>query len=77
MGDLSELGRTILLLGAILVVVGLVLTFAGRIPLLGRLPGDIVIERGSLTCAVPIATSILLSLLLTLILNVLARLGNR
>jgi len=36
-----------------------------------------VIERGNLTCAVPIATSILLSLLLTLILNVLARLGNR
>ncbi|HEY3111750.1 MAG TPA: DUF2905 family protein [Chloroflexota bacterium] len=77
MGDLSDLGRTILLLGAILVVVGLLLTLAGRIPLLGRLPGDIVIERGNLTCAVPIATSILLSLLLTLILNVLARLGNR
>ena len=66
-----------LVLGAILVAAGLVLTFAGRIPLLGRLPGDIVVERGSLTCAVPIATSILLSLLLTLILNVLARLGNR
>jgi hypothetical protein len=76
-GDLSDLGRTILLLGVILIVVGLLLTLAGRIPLLGRLPGDIVIERGNLTCAVPIATSILLSLLLTLILNVLARLGNR
>ena len=77
MADLSDLGRTILLLGAILVVVGLLLTFAGRVPLLGRLPGDLVIERENLTCAVPIATSILLSLLLTLILNVLARLGNR
>ena len=77
MGDLSDLGRTLLLLGAILVAVGLLLTLAWRIPPLGRLPGDIVIERGNLTCAVPIATSILLSLLLTLILNVLARLGNR
>jgi hypothetical protein len=76
-GDLSDLGRAILLLGGLLVVVGLVLTFAGRVPLLGRLPGDVVIERGGLTCAVPIATSILLSLLLTLVLNVLARLGNR
>ena len=77
MADLSDLGRTILLVGALLVVVGLALTLAGRIPFLGRLPGDVVIERGSLTCAIPIATSILLSLLLTLILNVLARLGNR
>jgi hypothetical protein len=76
-GDLSDLGRTLLLLGAVLVAVGLLLTLAGRIPLLGRLPGDVVIERGGLTCAVPIATSILLSLLLTLILNLLARLGSR
>jgi hypothetical protein len=75
--DLSSAGRTILLLGAILVVVGLLLTLVGRIPLLGRLPGDVVIQRENLTCAVPIATSILISLLLTLILNVVARLGNR
>ena len=77
MGDLSDIGRTILVLGAILVAVGLVLSLAGRIPLLGRLPGDIVIQRENLTCAVPIATSIVISLLLTLILNLLARLGNR
>jgi Protein of unknown function (DUF2905) len=76
-GDVSDLGRTILLLGAILVVVGLVLTLVGRVPFLGRLPGDIVVQRENLTCAVPIATSILISLLLTLILNLLARLGNR
>ena len=77
MGDLAEVGRTLLLVGALLVAVGLLLTLAGRIPLLGRLPGDIVVERGNLTCAVPIATSILISLLLTLVLNVLARLGSR
>jgi hypothetical protein len=76
-GDLSDLGRTLLLLGAVLVAVGLLLTLAGRVPMLGRLPGDLVIERGGLSCAIPIATSILLSLLLTIVLNVLARLGNR
>ena len=77
MGDVSDFGRTILLLGAVLVVVGLLLTLLGRVPFLGRLPGDIVIQRENLTCAVPIATSILLSLLLTLVLNLLARLGSR
>ena len=41
-------------------------------------PNDsVVIQRDNLTCAVPIATSIVLSLLLTIVLNVLARLGNR
>jgi Protein of unknown function (DUF2905) len=76
-GDLSDLGRTVLLLGASLVIVGLLLTLLGRLPFLGRLPGDFVVQRENLTCAVPIATSILISLLLTLILNLLARLGNR
>ena len=64
-------------LGGVLVAIGLVMMFAGRIPFLGRLPGDIVVQREGLTCAIPIATSIVLSLLLTLVLNILARLGNR
>ncbi len=74
---MSEIGRMLVLFGLLIVIAGLVMLFAGRIPFIGRLPGDIVIQRGGLTCAVPIVTSILLSLLLTLILNVLARLGNR
>jgi hypothetical protein len=74
---MSELGRTVVVLGGVLVVIGLVMMFAGRIPFLGRLPGDIVVQREGLTCAIPIATSIVLSLLLTLVLNILARLGNR
>jgi hypothetical protein len=72
-----ELGRPLLVLGAVLILIGLAFTFSDRIPFLGRLPGDIVIQREGLTCAVPIATSILLSLLLTVVLNVIARLGNR
>jgi hypothetical protein len=76
-GDLSDVGRLVLVVGGLLVVVGLALTFAGRIPSLGRLPGDIVIQREGLSCAIPIATSIVLSLLLTLVLNVLARFGSR
>lgn len=77
MPELPELGRTLVVLGAIVLVVGLVLMFADRIPLLGRLPGDFVIRREGLTCAVPIATSIVLSILLTIVLNVLSRISNR
>jgi len=64
----------LLVLGAVLIGVGLVLTFAGRIPFLGRLPGDVHIERDGFSCLFPIATSLLLSLILTIVLNVVARL---
>ncbi len=69
----GDLGRLFIILGAVLLVVGVVLLFADRIPWLGRLPGDIVLRRKGFTLYVPIATSILLSLLLTLVFRVLRR----
>jgi hypothetical protein len=77
MPELHELGRGLILIGLVVVLLGVGLTFADRLPMLGRLPGDFVIRRDGLTCAVPIATSIVISLLLTILLNVLARLGHR
>jgi hypothetical protein len=44
---------------------------------LGRLPGDIRIEREGFSCYFPIATMLVLSLLLTLLLNVIVRFLNR
>jgi len=67
MSGLSELGRVVLVTGVVLVVVGLLLQFAGRIPWLGRLPGDIAIERGNFRFYFPIVTCLLVSLLLTLL----------
>jgi hypothetical protein len=65
---MSELGRFLIIIGAILVVVGLVLLLSPKIPWLGRLPGDIVIKRENFTFYFPLATSILISVILTLIL---------
>ena len=61
----SEIGKMLIFLGAILLVVGVLLTFfpTGR---LGKLPGDIVIRRENWSLYVPITTGILLSLVLTL-----------
>ena len=73
MGDLQPLGRMLLVVGLLLAAVGLALTFAGRAPWLGRLPGDIVVERRGFRLYVPLATSILLSLLLTGVLWLLRR----
>jgi hypothetical protein len=68
-----SLGRMLMLLGAVLVVVGLLLSLAPRVPWLGRLPGDIVYRRGNFTFYFPLLTSILLSLLLTLLLSLFRR----
>ena len=68
-----EMGRALLLLGAIALLAGVVLLFADRIPWLGRLPGDLVIRRGRVTVWFPIVTCIVLSVLLTLLLRLFRR----
>jgi hypothetical protein len=73
MADVSSIGRLLLVFGLILAGVGLLLLVAGRVPLLGRLPGDIVVQRGNWSIYVPLATSIILSILLTLALNLFWR----
>ena len=59
--------RTLLLLGLTLVVIGLAWPWLGKLPL-GRLPGDIVIDRPSIKLYVPITTMILVSAVLSLLL---------
>ncbi len=66
---MPQLGKMLVIMGAVLIVVGLVLWFAPKIPFLGKLPGDITIKGDHYTIYVPIVTMIILSLLLTLILN--------
>ncbi|HUK55691.1 MAG TPA: DUF2905 domain-containing protein [Nitrospiria bacterium] len=71
MPDLAALGRFLILIGAVILLVGGVLFWAGKSPgpgWLGRLPGDIYIERKHFTFYFPLATGLLLSLVLSLIL---------
>lgn len=77
MNDAGTIGRLLVGIGLLIVVIGGLLLVAGRIPFLGRLPGDIRIQRGNFTCFIPIATSILLSLLLTLAINLFLRWPRR
>jgi hypothetical protein len=61
------IGKFLILLGIIVAAVGALLLFSGKIPWIGRLPGDIMIQRRNFTFYFPLATSILFSLILTLI----------
>jgi hypothetical protein len=62
------MGKFLILLGAVLIAVGALLHFTGRIPWLGRLPGDFVIRRENFAFFFPLGTSILLSVVITLLL---------
>jgi len=70
---MADIGRTLVGLGVVLIILVLALILAGRIPFLGRLPGDIHIRWGAAEIYIPLATCLLLSLLATLILNLLVR----
>src|SRR5204863_755471 len=68
-----DIGRMLVVFGLLIALVGVVLMLVGRVPWLGRLPGDIHIQRGNWTFYFPLATSLLLSVVLTLILWILGR----
>ena len=70
---MPDLGKALIMVGAVIVVVGLALSFGPRIPFLGRLPGDIAVNRGNVHFYFPIVTSLILSVVLTLILNIVFR----
>jgi hypothetical protein len=78
MFDLTSLGKWTVIAGLVAVVVGAGVWLAGRVGLpLGRLPGDVRLERGGVTVFFPCATSIILSIVLTILLNVVLRLLRR
>jgi len=75
MDPLRELGKTLLVVGGILALVGAFFYFGGKLPLhLGRLPGDIVREGEHSSFYFPLTTCILLSVGLSLLLWLISRL---
>jgi len=70
--ELSQFGRLLVLVGAVVLFLGLLLVVADRVPLVGRLPGDITVRGDGWTLYAPLATSIVLSVVLTLVLGVVA-----
>lgn len=70
---IESLGRMLILIGVVAIVIGAVFVLFGRVPWIGRLPGDIIIRRGNFTFYFPIVTMLLLSLVLTILFNLIGR----
>jgi len=65
----AGLGKLFILLGVVFLALGAVFLLGGKMGWLGRLPGDIRIERENFSLYFPLATCLILSIVLTLILN--------
>jgi hypothetical protein len=68
------LGRLLITLGVFLVVIGVLISFGGRLPFrLGRLPGDIYVQGKNSSFYFPLVTCLLLSAVLSLVMWILRR----
>ena len=70
---LQDFGKTLIILGVVLAFAGLLLTGLGKISFLGRLPGDIFIQKKNFSFYFPITTSILISIFISLILYLISK----
>lgn len=70
---MEQIGKLLMFVGISILALGAILWLGGRLPGIGKLPGDIIIKRGNFTFYFPLATSILLSVILSVILALLRR----
>ena len=66
-------GKTLILVGILLLVLGIILSLGPKIPYVGKLPGDLYIQRGRFSFYFPLATCLVLSLVFTLVLYLFRR----
>lgn len=71
---LQDLGRVIIVIGIALVVLGSILWFFGKLPFLGKLPGDIMVQKDNFSFYAPITTMILISIFLSIVLTIISNL---
>jgi hypothetical protein len=65
---MTDMGKWLILLGLLIAAAGVILTFAGKLPWLGRLPGDIYIKHENFSFYFPLATCLIISAVVSLIL---------
>jgi Protein of unknown function (DUF2905) len=70
---LQGLGWSLIVLGVILALVGIVIVLGPRIPILGHLPGDIVIQRENVTIFIPLGTMVVVSIVVSVVLALIGR----
>jgi Protein of unknown function (DUF2905) len=73
MADFSGIGKTLIIIGLVIAGIGGLILLGGKIPWIGRLPGDFYYKGKNFTFYFPLATSIIISIILTIILIFIGR----
>jgi hypothetical protein len=73
MTPFNGLGKLLIVLGGLLIIIGTALVILDKLPWLGRLPGDIYVERPQVTFFFPITTGLLISVILSFVVYLLSR----
>jgi hypothetical protein len=73
MGGFEPIGRSLVVIGVFITILGAIMLVTPRLPWLGRLPGDIVIRSENATVYIPITTMLIVSVVLSVVLNVIGR----
>jgi hypothetical protein len=73
MGGFEPIGRSLVVIGVFITILGAIMLVTPRLPWLGRLPGDIVIRTENATVYIPITTMLIVSVVLSVVLNVIGR----
>lgn len=66
---MEGMGKSLIIIGVLLIIIGVFTSFGPRIPFVGKLPGDIYIKKENFTFYFPLATSIVISIIITLIMH--------
>ncbi|MDD5217322.1 MAG: DUF2905 domain-containing protein [Candidatus Omnitrophica bacterium] len=70
---MNDFAKTLIFFGVVLIAIGIVVSVFGKIPGLGRFPGDIYVRKGSFTFYFPLTTCLVLSLILTLVFSLFGK----
>lgn len=73
MGDFSGFGKILIIIGLVIAGIGCLVLLGGKIPWIGRLPGDFYYKGKNFTFYFPLATSIIISIIITIILMLIGR----
>lgn len=74
---MESLGKILVIFGVIIVIVGVILMFFDKIPVIGKLPGDIKIEKDNFKFYFPITTCIIISIIVNLVLFLISYLTKK
>ncbi|QII11162.1 putative membrane protein YrzS [Candidatus Kuenenia stuttgartiensis] len=73
MGEFGSFGKVLMITGIILIIAGALFLFVNKIPFLGRLPGDIAVQKKNFSFYFPLTTCIIISIVLSIIMWLLGR----